>query len=109
MIEHADPPHHADRDRAEIRGLQQAAADQGYRGDFLRKHGAADGRFYYQRGTDAVIFGIGGDGLHGPDEYADTTTIGPYYSGAHGVPPPSPAALSCCRFQSAVSITRREA
>jgi succinyl-diaminopimelate desuccinylase len=28
-------------------------------------------------GTDAVAFGIGGQ--HGPDEYADTTTIEPYY------------------------------
>ena len=60
-------------------GLREAAAEQGYRADFLRKHGAADGRFYYQRGIDAVIFGIDGDGLHGPDEYADTTTIAPYY------------------------------
>src|ERR1700678_1367627 len=73
------PPHHADRHRPEIRGLQRAAANQGYRADFLRKHGAADGRFYYQHGTDAVIFGIGGDGLHGPDEYADLTTIAAYY------------------------------
>ena len=30
-------------------------------------------------GTNAVAFGIGGDGQHGPDEYADTTTIEPYY------------------------------
>ena len=76
---HADPPHHADRHRPEIRSLQQAVRNQGYHPDFLRKHGAADGRFYYQRGTDAVIFGVGGDGLHGPDEYADTATIAPYY------------------------------
>jgi succinyl-diaminopimelate desuccinylase len=77
-VDHADPPHHADRDRPEVRTLQQAARDQGYSGDFLRKHGAADGRYYYQRGIDAVIFGIGGDGQHGPDEYADITTIAPY-------------------------------
>jgi succinyl-diaminopimelate desuccinylase len=79
VVEIADPPHHANRDRPEIRRLREAAAGQGYRADFLRKHGAADGRFYYQRGIDAVIFGIGGDGLHGPDEYADTSTIAPYY------------------------------
>jgi succinyl-diaminopimelate desuccinylase len=79
VIEHADPPHHADQHRPEVRSLQQAVTNQGYRPDFLRKHGAADGRFYYQQGTDAVIFGIGGDGLHGPDEYADTTTIAPYH------------------------------
>jgi succinyl-diaminopimelate desuccinylase len=77
-VGYADPPHHASRDRAETVALQRAAANQGYDASFLRKHGAADGRFYYQRGTDAVIFGIGGDGLHGADEYADLTTVGPY-------------------------------
>ena len=49
-------------------------------GDLLRKHGAADARFYHQRGIDAVIFGIGGDGQHGPDEYADLTTVLPYHA-----------------------------
>jgi succinyl-diaminopimelate desuccinylase len=78
-VDLADPPHHANRDRPEIGRLREAANAQGYRADFLRKHGAADGRFYYQRGVDAVIFGIGGDGQHGPDEYADTTTIAAYY------------------------------
>jgi succinyl-diaminopimelate desuccinylase len=78
-VEFADPPHHADQRRPEIRRLQHAVTGQGYRPDFLRKHGAADGRFYYQQGTDAVIFGIGGEGLHGPDEYADLTTVHPYY------------------------------
>jgi succinyl-diaminopimelate desuccinylase len=79
VVDIADPPHHANRDRPEIGRLREAAAGQGHRADFLRKHGAADARFYSQRGIDAVIFGIGGDGLHGPDEYADTTTIAPYY------------------------------
>ncbi len=79
VVDHADPPHRADQDRPEVRGLQQAARNQGYRGGFLRKHGAGDARFYYQRGIDAVAFGIGGDGQHGAGEYADTTTIAPYY------------------------------
>ena len=39
---------------AEILSLQQAVTNQGYSADFLRKHGAADGRFYYQQGIDAV-------------------------------------------------------
>jgi acetylornithine deacetylase/succinyl-diaminopimelate desuccinylase-like protein len=73
------PPHRADQNRPEVRSLQQAARNQGYRGGFLRKHGAGDARFYYQRGVDAVAFGIGGDGQHGAGEYADTTTIAPYY------------------------------
>jgi succinyl-diaminopimelate desuccinylase len=72
-VERLDPPHHAAQDSPQVRALQRAGA-----GDFLRKHGAADGRFYYQRGIDAVIFGIGGDGLHGPNEYVDISTIEPY-------------------------------
>ncbi len=79
VVDHVDPPHQADRDRPEIRRLMEVAQRQGYPADFLRKHGAADGRFYYQRGMDAVIFGAGGDGQHGPEEYADISTIEPYY------------------------------
>lgn len=79
VVDHVDPPHHAERDRPDMKRLADSVRSQGYSADFLRKHGAADGRFYYQRGMDAVIFGIGGDGLHGADEYADTTTILPYY------------------------------
>jgi len=79
VIGQADPPHHADRDRPEVGALRRAARGQGYDASFLRKHGAADARFYYQRGTDAVIFGVGGDGQHGPREFADIATIGPYY------------------------------
>lgn len=74
-----DPPHRADHQRLEVRLLQQAARNQGYRADILRKHGAADSRFFSQRGMAAVIFGVGGDGQHGPHEYVDTTTIIPYY------------------------------
>jgi succinyl-diaminopimelate desuccinylase len=79
VVDHADPPHHADPGRPEVRRLEQAVRAQGYRPDFLRKHGSADGRFYYQQGIDAVIFGVGGDGQHGPGEYADIATIEPYY------------------------------
>jgi succinyl-diaminopimelate desuccinylase len=79
LVERSDPPHHADQNRPEVRKLREAAQAAGYRADFLRKHGAADGRFYYQRGTDAVIFGIAGAGLHGDEEYADITSIAPYH------------------------------
>jgi succinyl-diaminopimelate desuccinylase len=72
------PPHHADPDGSDVVRLREAARGAGFPGDLLRKHGAADGRFYYARGVDAVIFGPGGDGQHGPDEYADLTTVTPY-------------------------------
>jgi succinyl-diaminopimelate desuccinylase len=77
-VDSLGPPHHAAPDSRFVALLRAAAQEAGYSGDFLRKHGAADGRFYYAAGTDAVIFGPGGDGQHGPDEYADLTTIEPY-------------------------------
>jgi succinyl-diaminopimelate desuccinylase len=79
VVDRVDAPHWADTGRAEVRQLQQAARRQGYPAGFLRKHGAADGRFYAERGMDAVIFGIGGDGQHGPEEYLDIATVEPYY------------------------------
>ncbi|GGP52637.1 M20 family metallopeptidase [Saccharothrix coeruleofusca] len=78
-VDQVEPPHRADPGSTDVAALRRAARSQGYSGDFLRKHGAADSRFYYQRGVDAVIFGIGGDGQHGPDEWADLTTVVPYY------------------------------
>ncbi len=79
VLDQVDPPHHARRDHPEISRLRQAVTSQGYQADFLRKHGAADMRFYSQLGIEAISFGIEGDGQHGPEEYADTTTIVPYY------------------------------
>jgi succinyl-diaminopimelate desuccinylase len=58
--------------------LRAAARAAGYPGELLRKHGAADGRFYSAAGVDAVIFGPGGAGQHGPDEYLDLRTVTPY-------------------------------
>ena len=77
-VDHLEPPHRADPDGPDLLVLRRAARAQGYSGDLLRKHGAADARFYFQRGIDAVIFGVGGDGQHGPDEHADLTTVEPY-------------------------------
>ena len=79
IVNELDPPHHADHDRPEILRLQHAARHQGYSGDMLRKHGVSDGRFYGQLGIAAVAFGVDGSGQHGPDEYADLTTVVPYY------------------------------
>jgi succinyl-diaminopimelate desuccinylase len=78
-VDHLDPPHHADHERADVAALRRAARRVGYGGSMLRKHGAGDGRHYYQRGIDAVAFGIGGAGQHGPREYADVDTIVPYH------------------------------
>jgi len=79
VVDRLDLPHHADPDHPDVLGLRHAAKSQGYSGEFLRKHGAGDGRFYGQLGITAVAFGVGGSGQHGPQEYADITTIAPYY------------------------------
>ncbi|GAA0509992.1 peptidase M20 [Paractinoplanes deccanensis] len=71
-------PHRADPESDFVQRLRKAAVSAGFPGTLLRKHGAADGRHYYARGVDAVIFGPGGDGQHGADEYADLTTVAPY-------------------------------
>jgi len=79
VVATADQPHRARLDSVEIDALRRAARAQGYSGDFLRKHGSGDSRFYGERGMNSVAFGTGGAGQHGPDEYVDVTTIGPYY------------------------------
>ncbi|MET0426238.1 MAG: M20/M25/M40 family metallo-hydrolase [Actinoplanes sp.] len=71
-------PHRADPAGAEVLALQAAAREAGFTGELLRKHGAADGRHYSAYGMPAVIFGPGGDGQHGPEEYVDLTTLAPY-------------------------------
>jgi succinyl-diaminopimelate desuccinylase len=77
-VEALGAPHHADPDSGHVRLLRAAARSAGYDGELLRKHGAADGRFYSARGIDAVIFGPGGDGQHSPDEHLDIRTLLPY-------------------------------
>ncbi|WP_203747055.1 M20 family metallopeptidase [Actinoplanes cyaneus] len=71
-------PHRADPSSARVRALQEAARATGYSGELLRKHGAADSRFYFPLGVDAVIFGPAGNGQHGPDEYVEISSLGPY-------------------------------
>jgi succinyl-diaminopimelate desuccinylase len=79
VVESHDPAHRTDTGRPEVAALQRAAQAQGYSGEFLRKHGSGDSRFYGARGINSVAFGTGGDGQHGPGEYLDITTIRPYY------------------------------
>jgi succinyl-diaminopimelate desuccinylase len=75
-----DSSAHADTGRPEIAALREAARRQGFDGGFLRKHGTGDARFYRAREINAVSFGIGGEGQHGPAEHADLSTIIPYYN-----------------------------
>ncbi|GAA2610260.1 M20 family metallopeptidase [Paractinoplanes durhamensis] len=73
------PPHHADPAGPGVRALRDAIRATGHPASLLRKHGAADGRYYHALGIDAVIFGPGGDGQHGPDEFVDLPTLRPYH------------------------------
>ena len=73
-----DPPHAADPGLPEVVALRAAVRAEGYPAGLLRKHGAADSRHLAAAGIPAVAFGIGGDGQHGPEEYADLATLGPY-------------------------------
>jgi len=82
-IDHASPPHHVDPASPYVAALQAASRHAGYTGDLLRKHGSGDGRYYSARGMQAVAFGVGGAGQHGPDEYADIATIEPYHAALH--------------------------
>jgi succinyl-diaminopimelate desuccinylase len=74
-----DPPYRADERHPDVAALRAAVRGQGYPGEILRRHGSGDVCFFAEHGIVAVEFGIGGDGLHGPGEYADITTIAPYY------------------------------
>jgi succinyl-diaminopimelate desuccinylase len=78
-VDRVEPPQQADHELSEIKELRRAARGQGYPGEFLYKHGGSDASYYSGRGIAAVAFGIGGSGQHGPDEYAEITTIVPYY------------------------------
>ena len=73
------PPQHAEHDLPDIEELRRAARNQGYPGDFIYKHGASDGAHYSGHGMAAVAFGVGGAGQHGPEEYAEISTIEPYH------------------------------
>jgi succinyl-diaminopimelate desuccinylase len=73
------PPHRADPAGPGVTALRTAIRSTGHPASLLRKHGAADSRYYHALGIDAVIFGPGGDGQHGPAEYVDVPTLRPYH------------------------------
>src|SRR5262249_18401317 len=73
-VRHLNSPALADTGRPEIAALRDAARRAGFDGGFLRKHGTGDARFYRTHGMNAVSFGIGGEGQHGPEEFADIAT-----------------------------------
>jgi succinyl-diaminopimelate desuccinylase len=79
VIDAVGTPHRADPSSAQVRRLREASRAVGRTGSLLRKHGAADSRFYFPLGIDAVIFGPAGDGQHGPSEYVEISSLRPYH------------------------------
>lgn len=73
-------PHHVDHDHPDVVELRAAARAAGYQGEFLAKHGSGDATYFAGRGIAAVAFGIAGGGQHGPQEWADLTTVMPYHA-----------------------------
>jgi succinyl-diaminopimelate desuccinylase len=71
-------PHETARDNPYVTALSSALVGAGGPGTFMRKHGSADSRHYHAVGIDTVICGPTGDGLHGPDEYIDVTSLAAY-------------------------------
>jgi succinyl-diaminopimelate desuccinylase len=78
VVDSVGTPHRADPGSAQVGALRAAARAAGYSGELLRKHGAADSRFYFPLGIGAVIFGPSGDGQHGPAEYVEISSLAPY-------------------------------
>ncbi|GIF07360.1 M20 family metallopeptidase [Actinoplanes siamensis] len=79
VVDAVGTPHRADPETAQVRALRAAVQAAGHPGSLLRKHGAADSRFYFPLGIGAVIFGPTGDGQHGPDEYLEISSLRPYH------------------------------
>jgi succinyl-diaminopimelate desuccinylase len=84
VVDRVDPPYRADERHPEVAALRAAARGQGYAGELVRRHGSGDVCFFAEHQIGCVEFGIGGEGLHGPGEYADITTIAPYYQALTG-------------------------
>jgi succinyl-diaminopimelate desuccinylase len=83
-IDALGPPHHADPDGPGVLALREAIRATGHPATLLRKHGAADARYYHALGIDAVIFGPTGDNQHGPGEYVDLPSLRPYHDALRG-------------------------
>ena len=79
VVDRVDAPHHVDERNPEVAALRAAARGQGYAGELLRRNGNGDVCWFAAHRVASVEFGIGGDGLHGPGEYADISTVVPYY------------------------------
>ncbi len=74
-----EPMQTNDEEAPEIRRLVDTCERvTGITHDTHREHGASDARFAAEDGRVGITFGPRGFNLHGPDEYADISSIEPY-------------------------------
>jgi len=78
-IQKLEASHFADPESSDARGLARAVSKTvGKPAQFIRKHGAADVRFFSQRGIPAFTLGVQGEGQHSDDEYVEIASIERY-------------------------------
>jgi len=78
-IQKLEASHFASPESSDAKVLAQAVSKAaGQPAQFVRKHGAADVRFFSQRGIPGLVVGVQGEGLHGDNEYAEIASIERY-------------------------------
>jgi succinyl-diaminopimelate desuccinylase len=78
-IQKLEASHFADPESSDARALAHAVSEvAGKPAQFIRKHGAADIRFFSQRGIPGVTIGMQGEGQHSDNEYVEIASIERY-------------------------------
>lgn len=71
---------YTDIDNELVRSLRRAASEAMRRDPgTIRKHAASDARHFSERGVPAIVFGPGGEGIHGKDEHVDLRQVKMFY------------------------------
>lgn len=79
-IKNLESDHRADEKNSKLTALAKAVEKTTKRpAKFIRKHGASDVRHYCANGTQAVVMGLQGEGLHSDNEYINIKSIEEYY------------------------------
>jgi succinyl-diaminopimelate desuccinylase len=78
-IKQLEPSHFADPQNDDLQALARTvSATTTEQAHFIRKHGAADTRFFSQKDIPAVTLGLQGAGLHSDNEYVEIDSIDRY-------------------------------
>lgn len=74
-----EPSHYANPESTDLQVLAKVVtAISGQPAAFIHKHGAADIRFFSQKGIPAVTLGVQGQGIHSDNEYVEIDSIERY-------------------------------